>query len=172
MRARCVPIAGARQEGSMSVRHSPVSACAPSALGDKASRDKASIDYSPSNAKIFHMELDRASNPLDLPPALLAEVEAAANEEHRPVIDVLCELVEHGLNERRWMIHAEQERQRGCQAGLSDGGQPMTDEYRHILHEKIAQGMRSLRAGDFADGETFMAQMNAELAALEQQERE
>ncbi len=41
------------------------------------------------------------TNPLSLPPSLLAEVEAAADEEHRPVADVLRDLVERGLEERR-----------------------------------------------------------------------
>jgi hypothetical protein len=40
--------------------------------------------------------------PLVLPPALAAEVEAAAAEEHRPVLDVLQDVIERGLEERRW----------------------------------------------------------------------
>ena len=40
------------------------------------------------------------SNSFVLPPALLAEVEAAADAEHRPVADVVRDLVQQGLNER------------------------------------------------------------------------
>jgi hypothetical protein len=39
---------------------------------------------------------------LILPPALAAEVEAAAAEEHRPVLDVLQDVITRGLEERRW----------------------------------------------------------------------
>jgi antitoxin ParD1/3/4 len=90
------------------------------------------------------------SNPFVLPPALLAEVEAAADAEHRTVADVLRDVVERGLAERRL---------------------PLTDAYRQDLREKIAQGLQSLRDGKGTDGEAFMAGMNAELAELERQGR-
>ncbi len=109
--------------------------------------------------------------PLVLPPALLAEVEAAADEEHRPVADVLCDLVEHGLSERRWQAHTGKELQRARELGLpdADDDQSMTDEYRQTIREKIAQGLQSLREGKGIDGEAFMAEMDAELAELERQ---
>jgi hypothetical protein len=105
-----------------------------------------------------------------LPPALLAEVEAAANEEHRPVDDVLRDLVEQGLSERRWKLHSEQEYRRARELGLPDvDDQPMSDKYRRSLREKIAQGMQSIREGRVGDGDAFMTRMNAELAELERQ---
>lgn len=52
------------------------------------------------------------NTPFVLPPSLLAEVEAAANEEHRPVADVLRDLVERGLKDRRWEAHAGKEHRR------------------------------------------------------------
>jgi hypothetical protein len=107
-------------------------------------------------------------NPLILPPALLAEVEAAADEEHRPVADVLRDLVERGLGERRWKTHAGKEIQRGRAQGLPDDALPLTDEYRQDLREKIAQGLQSLRGGKGADGEAFMARMDAELERQKQ----
>ena len=58
------------------------------------------------------MNPSRAHTPLALPATLLAEVEAAADEEHRPVADMLRDLVERGLGERRWLTHAESERRR------------------------------------------------------------
>ena len=104
-----------------------------------------------------------------LPPALQAEVEAAADEEHRPVAEVVLDLVERGLSERRWQAHAEKEFQRARGVGLPDDAQPMIDEYRRTICEKITQGVQSLREGRVVDGETFMARMNAELATSERQ---
>jgi predicted transcriptional regulator len=111
---------------------------------------------------------------LAIPPALLAEVKAAAAQERRPVADVLRDLVELGLAERReWMAHAEKGRQRSIDLGIHDpeDDEPMTDEYRQDIREKIAQGLKSLREGRYIDGETFMAKMDAELAELERQGR-
>ena len=42
------------------------------------------------------------TDPFTLPPALLAEVQAAADEDHRPAGDVLRDVVEQGLEDRRW----------------------------------------------------------------------
>ena len=108
---------------------------------------------------------------LAIPPALLAEIQAEAEKEHRPAADVLRDVIEQGLQERRWRTHVESERQRAKDAGLPDDAIPLTDAYRQDLREKIAAGMRSLRQGKGTDGEAFMAQMDAELAALEQQGR-
>ncbi len=55
--------------------------------------------------------------------------------------------------------------------GLPDDGGPMADAYRQVVREKIAQGVRSLRAGRITDGEAFMAQLDAELVDLERQGR-
>jgi len=109
---------------------------------------------------------------LTLPPALLAEIEAAAEQDHLSAADLLRDLVERGLAERReWQAHAERERQRAIDLGIHDPAddEPMTDEYRQDIREKIAQGLKSLRDGRFTDGESFMAKMNAELAELERQ---
>ena len=59
-------------------------------------------------------------------------MEDAANEEHRPVADVVRELVETGLGERLWKAHTENEFPAG-EIGLPDDDQPMTDEYRQTL---------------------------------------
>jgi antitoxin ParD1/3/4 len=45
----------------------------------------------------------------------------------------------------------------------------MTDAYRDVLREKIAEGVRSLRHGQVTDGEAFMARIDTELAELERQ---
>jgi ABC-type lipoprotein release transport system permease subunit len=41
-------------------------------------------------------------NTQSIPPALLAEIVAAAEEEHRSVGDILRDVIERGLEERRW----------------------------------------------------------------------
>ena len=111
------------------------------------------------------------SDDFTIPPALLTEIQAAADHERRPAVDVLRDVIEHGLEKRRWRTHAGKDRQRGRALGLPDDDISLTDAYRQVLHERIAQGVQSLREGRVIDGETFMARMDAELAALEQQER-
>ena len=62
------------------------------------------IDIAAENASFGSMEPTGENLSFVLPPALLAEVEAAADEEHRPVSEVLREVVEQGLSERRWKV--------------------------------------------------------------------
>jgi hypothetical protein len=104
-----------------------------------------------------------------LPEARWAEVEAAAVDEHRAVDDVVRDLIERGLNERRWKLHAAQEQGRARTMGVPDDDVPLGDDYRQAIRAKVAQGVRSLREGKGADGESFMAAMDAELAELERQ---
>lgn len=127
------------------------------------------IDIAEKNARLGRMKTTGENNSLVLPPALLAEVEAVADEEHRPVADVLRDVVERGLGARRWKAHAEKEIQRGREQGLSDDALALTNEYRQDLREKITEGLQSLRDGKSTDGEAFMAGMDAELAELERQ---
>jgi hypothetical protein len=75
-----------------------------------------------------------------IPPGLLAEIEAAAAEEHRPARELVGEAVERYLSERRWFRRDE-------------------------VHAKIAQGLESLRQGRGLDGEFVMAELIAELDA-------
>jgi Arc/MetJ-type ribon-helix-helix transcriptional regulator len=60
-----------------------------------------SVDYLRWNAILQHMESETQSTSLVLPPALLAEVEAAALEAHRQASDVVREAVEHYLTQSR-----------------------------------------------------------------------
>lgn len=53
--------------------------------------------------------------------------------------------------------------------GLLEDDVPVTPACRATIHEKIARGMRALRAGNGVDGETFFAQMAAEFDEVEQQ---
>ena len=108
---------------------------------------------------------------IPLPSTLVAEVRTIAATEHRAVADVLRDLVEGALADRRWKAHAEQELAHARQAGLPDDNLKLTEDYRQVLQQKIAQGVRSLREGRVTDGEAFMARMDAELAAIERQGR-
>jgi predicted transcriptional regulator len=75
-----------------------------------------------------------------IPPGLLAEIEAAAAEEHRPVRELVGEAVERYLSQRRWFR-------------------------RDDVHAKIAQGLASLQQGKGLDGESVMTELIAELDA-------
>ena len=73
-----------------------------------------------------------------IPSNLLAEIEAAAAEEHRPARELVGEAVERYLSQRRWFRKDE-------------------------VHAKIARGLESLRQGKGLDGESAMAELIAEL---------
>jgi hypothetical protein len=85
------------------------------------------------------MKAGRSADAL-IPPGLLAEIEAAAAEEHRSASELVGEAVERYLLQRRWF---------------------RSDE----VHAKIAQGLESLRHGKGLDGESVMGELIAELDA-------
>jgi predicted transcriptional regulator len=87
------------------------------------------------------MKTMRSSDSL-VPPRLIAEIRAAAEEEHRTPSELVEEAVERYLAERR-LFHVDD------------------------VHAKIAQGLESLRQGKGRDGEAAMAQLLAELDAAE-----
>jgi hypothetical protein len=71
------------------------------------------------------------SDILTIPPALAAEVRAAADEESRPVDDVLREAVERYLRERRWQKIFAYGEERARELGLSEEDVPrLIAEYR------------------------------------------
>jgi metal-responsive CopG/Arc/MetJ family transcriptional regulator len=82
----------------------------------------------------------KSETPIDtlVPSNLLAEIEAAAEEDHRSPGELVGEAIERYLSERRWFRKDE-------------------------VHAKIAQGLESLRQGKGLDGETVMAELIAEL---------
>jgi len=86
----------------------------------------------------------RSEDPTDtlVPPDLLVEVEAAAEEERRAAGELVGEAIERYLSERRWFRKDE-------------------------VHLKIAQGLASLQHGKGLDGEAVMAELLAELDAPE-----
>lgn len=70
--------------------------------------------------------------PLSFPPALLAEVQAAAAEQHRPVGELVQEAVERYLRDCRWQKTFAYGEQRARALGIqeSDLTQILCD-YRH-----------------------------------------
>ncbi len=47
-------------------------------------------------------ERGESFNSLSIPSDLLAEINAAADEDHRPAGEMLCGFIERGLEDRRW----------------------------------------------------------------------
>jgi predicted transcriptional regulator len=106
---------------------------------------------------------------IPLPSTLMMEVRTIASKEHRSVTDVLRDLVEGALAERRWKVEQEQEFARARQFGLPDDDAPLTDEYRRTIGEKIAEGLASARSGRLVDGETVFTRVFAQIDEDERQ---
>lgn len=99
---------------------------------------------------------------------LAAEIQAAANEERRPVAAIVREAFECYLEVRRWRRQAEQEAATAEAMGSPrDDRVDVTDGYREIIREQITQGMKSAKEARLVDGETVFARLMAELDALE-----
>jgi predicted transcriptional regulator len=96
-----------------------------------------SLDSLVSAAMIDYMKSETPRDAL-VPPDLLSELQAAAEEEHRAPSELVGEAVERYLVERRWF-------------------------HKDEVHTKIAQGLESLRQGKGLDGEAVMAELLAEL---------
>src|SRR5690242_21463528 len=86
-------------------------------------------------------------SPLTIPPTLIAEIRAVAEEEHRPAEEVLRDVLEQGLRERRWRFHADSERTRALELGSTEDDSRPSHAYNERVREKIAEGVRSLREG-------------------------
>ena len=77
------------------------------------------------------MENNPVTDPLTIPPALLAQVQAVADEDHRPPVEVLREAVERYLRERRWQKIFAYGEQRARTLGLTEADIPrLIAEYR------------------------------------------
>jgi hypothetical protein len=70
------------------------------------------------------MDPNPSLHPLTIPSALLAQVQAAAQEDHRPAGEVVCEAVERYLRERRWQKVFAYGEQRASDLGLSEADVP------------------------------------------------
>jgi hypothetical protein len=84
----------------------------------------------------------KSSTPSDslVPAGLVAEIRAAAEEEHRLPSELVGEAVERYLSQRRWFRQDD-------------------------VHTKIAEGLEPLRQGKGLGGETVMSELLAELDA-------
>jgi hypothetical protein len=64
-------------------------------------------------------------------PALAAEIQAVADEEHRPALDVLHDAIENYRKEQRWRRTLAYGAERASALGLTEADVPrMIEEYR------------------------------------------
>ena len=63
-------------------------------------------------------------NNIAIPPSLLAEIQAAAEEEKRPAEEVLREAIERYLENRRWQQLVSYGQQRARELGLTEADVP------------------------------------------------
>jgi hypothetical protein len=78
------------------------------------------------------MENNPVTDAATIPPALLAQVQSAADEEHRPAADLLREAVERYLRERRWQKIFAYGEERARTLGLAEADVPrLIAEFRH-----------------------------------------
>ena len=110
-----------------------------------------------------------ADTDLIIPPALAAEIHAAADDEHRPVADIIREAFEFHQEARRWRVDGEHEADRARALGLPDDLASLTDGYRETIRENIVQGLESARRGRLVDGDTVFARIQGDLDELDRQ---
>lgn len=70
------------------------------------------------------MEQNPVFDPSAIPPSLLAQVQPAAEEDHRPTRDLLCEALERYLRERQWQKVFAYGEQRARELGLTEDDIP------------------------------------------------
>jgi hypothetical protein len=69
--------------------------------------------------------------PVPIPSALYAEMKATAEQEHRPIADLIREAVERYLEDRRWQKLLAYGQQRARSLGLTEADVPrLIAEYR------------------------------------------
>ena len=107
---------------------------------------------------------------VSIPPALVTELQAAADEDHRSTGAVVQEALEIYLEGRRWRVHCEQALARARELGLPNDDVRLTGEYRQVLREKIGQGAKIPPGGE-SDLRRSLHGKNglSELAELERQ---
>jgi hypothetical protein len=78
---------------------------------------------------------------LAIPPALAAEIQAAADEEHRPPLDVLREAIESYRKEQRWRRTLAYGVERGRVLGLTEADvRRLIAEYRQEKRQGLQSG--------------------------------
>lgn len=110
-----------------------------------------------------------ADGDLVIPATLAAEIAAAADEENRPVADVLQDAVIGYLENRRWRLK-EEDLQTATKLGLAEDDVTPADEYRRSSSDKITVALASAKQGRRVDGETVFVRIEAELRAIEDKE--
>lgn len=76
-------------------------------------------------------------------------------------------LIHHKVSNGRYSSASEVVREA---LRLMDERDQIQELYKASMREKIAAGMASLRSGHGSDGEVYMAELDAELAAIESRE--
>lgn len=77
------------------------------------------------------MKTSGETESVSMPSSLLAEVQVAANEEHRTREELLLEAVERYLRDRRWQRLLSYGQERARSLGLTDADVPrLIEEYR------------------------------------------
>lgn len=77
---------------------------------------------------------------MNIPPTLIAEVEAAAMEEQRPADDLVRESIEQYLKDRRWRQILAYGRERASALGLTEADVPrLIAESRREYNQKLPQ---------------------------------
>jgi hypothetical protein len=90
----------------------------------------ASLNSSGTNAILESMKSDTAPDTL-VPPSLLPEIQAAAQEEHREPSELVGEAVERYLRQKRWQKVYARGEQRAREMGLTEEDIPrLIAEYR------------------------------------------
>jgi hypothetical protein len=75
---------------------------------------------------------------LTIPPALAAEIQAAAEEEHRPPLDVLRDAIESYRKEQRWRRTLAYGADRAKALGLTEADVPrLIAEYRQEKRQRL-----------------------------------
>jgi len=82
-----------------------------------------------------------STSELTVPPALAAEIQTAAEEQHRPVLDVLRDAVEHYLEEQRWQRTLAYGAERAKAIGLTEADVP------RLIAESRQEKRRGPRSG-------------------------
>jgi hypothetical protein len=86
---------------------------------------------SSSHLTLGPMKPNRDTESVKMPSSLLAEVQAAANEEHRTLDELLQEAVERYLKDRRWQRLLAYGEQQARSLGLTETDVPrLIEEYR------------------------------------------
>jgi hypothetical protein len=65
-----------------------------------------------------------SNDTLSIPPALVAGINAVADEENRPAVDVLQDVIQRGLEDRRWKRVLDYGAQQAKRLGLTEADIP------------------------------------------------